>query len=183
MHAFERGRSVRAMETKRYPTPTADQVADRLAIHDVIVRYCRGIDRLDEDLVRSAYWPDSNDDHGNYSGNGYEFAAYAIPRLRRSYDATHHVITNSCVYLHGEAAGAETYVHAYHRKGDTVTLFVGRYVDRFEQRAGEWRIADRVCVHDWSRVDPITESMPEGWSSLFVHGQRDTTDTSYHRLP
>jgi hypothetical protein len=30
-----------------------------------------------------------------------------------------------------------------------------RYVDRFEHRNGEWRIAKRVCVFEWRRTDPV----------------------------
>ena len=31
-----------------------------------------------------------------------------------------------------------------------------RYVDRFEKRDGEWRIADRMVVLDSERIDPVT---------------------------
>lgn len=31
----------------------------------------------------------------------------------------------------------------------------GRFVDRFERRAGDWRIAARDCVYDKDRIDPI----------------------------
>ena len=181
-----RGRSVRAMEL-HYPTPNIQQVADRMAIHDALVRYCRGIDRLDQDLVRSAYWPDSTDNHGTYNGNGYEFAAYAIPRLRNAYEATQHVIVNATITFRtprdATMADAETYVHAYHVHDNTVMQFVGRYVDRFEKRGDEWRIADRVVVYDWSRIDPIAESMPPEWVARFPHGRRDGSDTSYDRRP
>jgi hypothetical protein len=42
---------------------------DRWAIHDVLVRYCRGVDRLDADLVRSAYHSDAVE-HGPYRYTG-----------------------------------------------------------------------------------------------------------------
>ena len=29
--------------------------------------------------------------------------------------------------------------------------FAGRYIDRFEKRDGEWRIAKRMVVYDWIR--------------------------------
>ena len=54
-------------------------------------------------------------------------------------------------------------------------LVIGlRYVDRLERRDGEWRIADRVCAFDWSRIDPIVgewEFPPEA-----VRGRRDRDD-------
>ncbi|WP_221890845.1 nuclear transport factor 2 family protein [Microbispora sp. KK1-11] len=35
--------------------------SDQQEIHEVVLRYCRGVDRLDMDLVRSAYHPDAID--------------------------------------------------------------------------------------------------------------------------
>ena len=37
---------------------------DEAAIKKVHLRYCRGIDRMDWDLIRSCYHPDAIDDHG-----------------------------------------------------------------------------------------------------------------------
>jgi hypothetical protein len=162
-------------------------LADRLAIQDCLVRYSRGIDRLDEDLIRSAYWEDSTDDHGNYRGNGHEFAAFAVPRLRRAFETTHHVLSNSTVDLDGDRAHVETYVQALHvhhpdEQGHRRTfLFGGRYVDRMERRGAEWRIADRVVVRDWSRVDVVTDDIEDAWRDSFVAGRRDRTDRSYER--
>ena len=162
-------------------------VADRIAIQDCLVRYCRGIDRGDADLVRSAYWPDSYDDHGGYKGNGYEFADHAIPSLNKNYSATHHTILNSSIDLQGDVAHGETYVQAYHvskpveGRPRTVFLFAGRYVDRLTKRDGVWKIAHRVVVYDFDRVDPIDGAMPESWTSTFTAGRRDRDDLSYGR--
>ena len=35
------------------------------------------------------------------------------------------------------------------------TFLCGRYVDRFERRAGEWRVAARTVVYDWVRQTPL----------------------------
>lgn len=162
-------------------------VADRIAIQDCLVRYCRGIDRGDVELVRSAYWPDSYDDHGGYKGNGYEFADYAIPSLNKNYEATHHTILNSTVDLQGDVAHTETYVQAYHvnkvEEGGqkTVFLFAGRYVDRLEKRDAEWKIAHRVVVYDFDWIEPITTAMPTAWTSTFTRGQRNRDDLSFGR--
>lgn len=161
-------------------------LADRQAITDCLVRYCRGIDRLDEDLIRSAYWEDSVDDHGSYQGNGFEFAAWVVPVLRDRFLATHHAIMNTSIDLDGTTAHVETYVHALHllpadaegRHAEFV--FLGRYIDRFEKRSGQWRIAERAVVHDWSRVDPIAGGPPRA-SDPYVPGRRDRDDLSYRR--
>ena len=40
-------------------------IGDRQAIHNVIVRYCRGVDRSDPDLVLTAFHEDVIDNHNN----------------------------------------------------------------------------------------------------------------------
>ena len=40
-----------------------DELADREAIRDCLYRYARGMDRCDEEMLRSAYWEDALDDH------------------------------------------------------------------------------------------------------------------------
>ena len=43
---------------------SVQSLLDREAIRDCLYRYCRGIDRADEDARRSAEWPDVRDCHG-----------------------------------------------------------------------------------------------------------------------
>ena len=53
-------------------TPTSQiliELADREAIRECLYRYSRGVDRLDADMVRSAYWPDCTDNHMGFCGN------------------------------------------------------------------------------------------------------------------
>ncbi|MCJ7436647.1 MAG: nuclear transport factor 2 family protein, partial [Acidimicrobiia bacterium] len=47
---------------------TLQDLAAQQEIRDVLIRYTRGIDRMDADLVRSTYHPDAHDDHGAYQG-------------------------------------------------------------------------------------------------------------------
>jgi hypothetical protein len=148
------------------------------AIADAAKRYCRGIDRCDADLVKSAYHPDAHDDHGTFKGNAWEFADYAAKSLRR-YAATMHAITNHSITDVDVSAGTakgEIYVTAYHlRENDgrkTVDTWWGRYIDRYECRDGDWRIAHRVCVHEWTMQLPIEQAMPIK-AELFQAGSFD----------
>ncbi|MDJ0112200.1 nuclear transport factor 2 family protein, partial [Rhodococcus erythropolis] len=54
-----------------------------------------------------------------------------------------------------------------------------RYVDRFERRRGEWRIADRIVVFDESREDMIENILPTDW----VTQRRSFDDPVYTRTP
>jgi hypothetical protein len=98
---------------------------------------------------------------------------------------TQHLVGNVQAHVDGDRATAESYVHAHHviaQGEDLVQLMVGaRYLDRFERRAGEWRIAFRTEVIDWGRWLPV----PERWfeqNNEMPKGRRDRDDLSYRYL-
>lgn len=124
---------------------------DREAIRDCLYRYCRGIDRADEEALRSAYWEDATDRHGAWNGSAAGFIDQALQRLRLGGRRVHQV-SNIFVELHGNVAAVESYFLALQAPAGTPTqetFLCGRYVDRFERRNGEWRIAARTVVYDW----------------------------------
>ena len=55
---------------------------------------------------------------------------------------------------------------------DVVDTWCGRYLDHYEEHDGDWRIAARVCVHEWTRTDPILQTMPIA-TELFRQGSTD----------
>jgi hypothetical protein len=130
------------------------ELADREAIRDCLHRYCRGVDRCDEEALRSAYWEDALDDHSLFAGQREALIAWILPLLRAR-ETTQHKVTNALIRLHGPRADVETYFEGYHvlRNGDALTanLQGGRYLDTFERRGGEWRILRRKVVVDWFR--------------------------------
>ena len=139
-------------------------VIDREEIRAVVYRYCRGIDRMQFDLVRSCYHPDATDDHGDFVGGVGDFVDY-VTGLLPSFQSTSHFVGNMLIELdwagNRHQARVETYCVANHRRravGDRPAndFVVGlRYVDDFERRDGQWAIRTRVCVTDWCRTDPI----------------------------
>ena len=156
---------------------------DEAEIKRLHLRYCRGIDRMDWDLIRSCYHPDAIDDHGEYVGGVDGFIAYAQANLP-SFTSTSHCICNQLVELRGDTAFAEHYVIAYHRfpasngTPEKVWIVNARYVDRMERRHGEWRIAHRRSIVDAERVEVVSETLlaPE-----HILGRRDRSDPSYER--
>jgi 3-phenylpropionate/cinnamic acid dioxygenase small subunit len=66
-----------------------------------------------------------------------------------------HNISNVLIELDGDVARCESYsiviVRIRKDGGDVDWLHAGRYVDRFERRNGEWRIAYRTVVYDVER--------------------------------
>lgn len=125
---------------------------DREAIRDCLYRYCRGIDRVDEALLRASYWPDASDSHGPYQGSASGFIDWAMARLASAGRGVH-FIGNILIELHGDVAAVETYFQALQQSTDASGMVQhlhlwGRYADRFEKRGGEWRVAARVVIYD-----------------------------------
>lgn len=166
-------------------------LCDKQAITEVIYRYARALDRCDLELLQSCFHPDSTHDHGDFEGSSAEFCLWAIELLRRL-TATQHLIGNILIEPRGEIAFSEAYWTAYHRipanaggsgvvagRGEDMDLFIGgRYIDRFERRAGEWKIARRVGLHDWQRFEPAADG---GFfqSNPRKRGVRDRSDPAY----
>lgn len=159
------------------------RLLDIEAIKEVVLRYCRGIDRLDLDLVRSCYHPDATDTHGAFTGSVDDYLMWVEGLLAR-YDATFHMIGNHLVdFAPPTSAGAadvavsEAYGVAHHRSADPDprrNLTVGfRFIDRMERRDGAWRIARRVATTEWVRSNPSTDRWPLPDTGLGRRGPGD----------
>jgi hypothetical protein len=130
------------------------ELMDREAIRDCLYRYCRGIDRADEQALRSAYWPDALDNHGAYSGSAEGFIAYALEAFRAG-PRNVHQICNVLIEFRGPTdARVESLFNALQRgpsKDGVIRQYflAGRYCDAFEKRGEEWRVLHRTVVYDW----------------------------------
>jgi ketosteroid isomerase-like protein len=157
-----------------------DGLLSEQAIRRVLHRYARGIDRLDLELVRDCYWPDATDQHGPFTGSRDDYIEWAGSLLRRHTMTMHH-LTSVDVDQHGDVAGVETYGVAYHcgepAGDDRWNNAAGfRYLDRFERREGQWRIARRLTVVEW--VTPWQRDA-ELSSRFGDRSRRDRTDPVY----
>lgn len=152
---------------------------DRRRIEDALLRYCRGIDRCDADLIRSAYHDDATDDHGVFRGTAAEFAAWAVAGLASVPQSTTHVLTNVLVEVAGDDARSECRFVGTHVEdgadGVRLTQFHGRYLDVFAYRGGRWAIADRRTVYDWSESRRGRRAMDPA-DPRFTHGRRGPGD-------
>lgn len=138
------------------------ELVDREAIRDCLYRYCRGIDRVDEAALRSAYWPDGTDQHGPYNGSASGLIDWALKSLAYA-ERNIHQIHNILIEFKPGGASVESYFSAFQRQPDAQGVMQeldmkGRYVDWFVKRDDEWRILNRVVVFDWV----VTASPPAG---------------------
>ena len=164
-----------------HPPPEVEGLLAKQAIHEVLLRYCRGLDRLDGDLIRSCYHPGATDDHGLFNGLGKDFVGYALPHLE-TMRGTSHYLLSALIEVHGDTAASESHLVVYHRmpsqSGPDADHAVGlRYIDRFDRRDGTWRISHRQLAYDWSRIDPVGREW--GFGEGFTVRQRDRSDASY----
>lgn len=136
--------------------PTPEQLCDIEACREAAMRYSRGVDRLDADEMKSAYWPDGTDDHGVFVGNAYEFCDRVVS-THDKWVFTMHSIYNHAIELDddGEHARGEAYNISWLMAEDGgLNMWFGRYLDQYERRGDEWRIMHRVCVHEGDRAMP-----------------------------
>lgn len=146
----------------------------RDCIEDALRSYCRGIDRLHAPSIEAAFHPGATlVDYGPAPLTIEVFVQHAVASLGKRFAATQHRLSNITVEIDGDVARVESYVLAFHvEKGDggpRLHTFAGRYIDRFEQRGGDWRITQRVLRNDWSSVAAMGDAMTGTW----IAGGRD----------
>jgi hypothetical protein len=174
------------------------ELQDRQAILDCLMRYSRGVDRLDRELLRSVYHDDAIDDHGMFVGDRDEFADWVVGMHSSTHLSHQHCLFNHFCDLDGDVAHTETYYMfvGMNRVGEPLSMSGGRYLDRFEKRDGRWAIAARLCVRDWAPLptqpdfdDPSTLTairavLPPAVRDFMATGPkvtRDRQDPSYDR--
>lgn len=168
-------------------SPRLQAVIDKSEITDVLIHFARGIDRIDENLLRSVLHPDATLDLGPgiFQGTGNDYVHWILGVLQ-GIKSSHHMITNTRVELDGDTALVESYFHAHFRLDKPVgreDVFIGgRNLDRLERRptgsAGVWKIVHRKQILDWVRTEAV--------SDIFYHQNPDAlwsyrtkTDPSY----
>jgi hypothetical protein len=162
------------------------RAADRQQIHDLILGYCRGVDRLELDLVRAAYHPGAVDHHTGFDGPVEDYLPWLRPTLEK-FDGTMHVVANHFVEFAGPRAVSETYGFAVHwgsPPGDPRVNFTSgfRYVDLLEHRDGRWGIVERHAVREWTHSDVPLLMSPEGRGPRAARARDDVVFRQLARL-
>lgn len=148
-----------------------ERIGTREQVHDVYRRYGRGIDRLDETLYKSAFWPDARIHYGTTESISADehWAGHMLSGHRDRLVAWGHLLTNETADIDGDTAHVEIYVTPLWvpKEHAPVEAFVsGRYIDRVDRRDGEWRIAVREFVPHFSMaVD--TSSFDRAWNDAY----------------
>ncbi|WP_455834205.1 nuclear transport factor 2 family protein [Pseudarthrobacter siccitolerans] len=132
--------------------PQIQELLDKQALHDNLMQYCRGIDRMDLDLMKSTYWPDGTDSHGRYEGSAHGWCEEAMKSREVLVSCNHHIGNVYCEIDGNRAKRESMFMVVTTYKDNSPTMFLGgRYRDLCEKRDGEWKILRRVCVWDWNQ--------------------------------
>ncbi len=160
------------------------QLLDRQDILDCLTRFSRGIDRFDRDLFLSAFHADATVAAGPFVGGPAECYDWAMPMHEAGQVSTHHNLLNVTYDIDGDTAHTETYyLFVGRNRDDSNWMAGGRYVDRLERREGEWRIALRTNVVEWSGMAPTTPLPFADVADIARNGSaaRSRADISYRR--
>jgi SnoaL-like domain len=161
-----------------------EQMLDRQDILDCLIRFSRGTDRFDRDLVMSAFHADAVIAAGDFVGGPADLYDWSTDMHDEGQTATHHNLLNHTCDIDGEVAHTETYyLFVARNRDETNWIAGGRYIDRLERRAGDWRIALRTNVIEWSGLVPTMAIPFAEVADIHVNGtpSRDKQDPSYQR--
>lgn len=160
----------------------AQALLDRAALSDLVLRYCRGVDRRDFAAVRALYWDDAVDFHGAmFEGGADEFVAW-LPAAMAPFELTVHRVSNSLFALDDDRAEGEHYATAYHRTHPPQRREIvigGRYLDRYERREGVWKFAERRLVFDHGEARAVDEEAFAELAGQASAGTADRRDPSW----
>ncbi|PEQ13590.1 hypothetical protein B2G71_04465 [Novosphingobium sp. PC22D] len=168
--------------------PSADrlqELLDRQEIFDCIKRISRAIDRFDEDLFVSGFHEDALIDAGAFVEQPRTVYRGGMELHEAGQSSTLHHLTNHTCRIDGSEAHAETYFLYFGRNRDGTNWAAGgRYADRLECRDGDWRIAFRCTLLEWSgMIEPTDVPLFANVEDLGVNGvsARSREDASYRR--
>jgi SnoaL-like domain len=157
---------------------------DKQEIHERLTMFSRGMDRFDHACYSAAFWPDGVMAAGPFVGTPEECWQWAVPMHEAGQILTHHSLLNCTIDIEGDEAHTETYyIFVARNRDESVWQAGGRYIDRFERRNGEWRIAMRHNSIDWSCLPPAMPIPFGDVPDIALNGtaERSTEDVSYVR--
>lgn len=164
------------------PDPAMQTCADRIALQDLVARYCRGCDRRDFALVRSCYHDDAIDHHGSMFRGGPDQFVVWLDQTTKAWELTRHEVSNSLFAINGDRAQGEHLVRAWHRSYPperTEYIVHGRYLDHYERRKGTWKFLHRSLVFDHGEIRAVDEAAQAALGADAPHGTCTFDDPSW----
>jgi ketosteroid isomerase-like protein len=144
---------------------TAIELADRLAIRELVDAYAQCADRRDAEGLVSLFTEDTRfvvymDGQGSEPSQVLDAREALTPVFNdlNRYQATMHFNGQSTISLDGDRATGESYCIAHHlfTEDDERKLMIAwlRYSDTFAKVDGAWLFAERNLYLDWAETRP-----------------------------
>lgn len=138
---------------------TMQYLIDRAEIHELLMRYPRGVDQLKAETMRTIFTEDAVLAGSlGFETCGIDAIVGAIVRSDR-YDTTFHFTGNVRIDIQGDNATTEVYCTAYHFwdvAGERQEYVMGiRYVDALIRTDDGWRIKSRYLNVDWEKGERL----------------------------
>ena len=140
---------------------TLAAIVDRLAIQDLLVRYCKAFDTKDWALLDTIFVPDA---HVDYTSSGGVAGAYPevrawLAQVLPNFPMSQHSVSNFEIVVTGDRATSRAYFYnpmARPKPEGGVSLFFigGYYVDELTRTPAGWRITQRIEQQAWVDVRP-----------------------------
>ena len=167
-------------------TKVSEEVINNLVakkiFEDLTSKYCRGLDRIDEGLLKGVFWKEAEVDIGIFSGSIEDFMPFIIETLNSSIRGSHSV-SNFLFEIDNNFAVGEIYVHGvssfFNEENIEIDGHVGgRYLTQYEKREEEWRMTKLTYIMDWN----MNIESSALWNQGFRIGVRGEGDLSHSSL-
>lgn len=157
-----------------------DELSSKEAIRECVYRVDRGIDRIDVNILRTAFHPDAKVQWLSPAPVPLSEWLQNVDHIRQITRQAQHLIGNVLIDLQGETANVESYEITRHltRMGEEWKdlIYSARYLDKFSRRNGQWKIDSRIKIMDWARIMEGSDPIFDGAT---LKGRRDAEDLSY----
>ncbi|MFT3660995.1 MAG: nuclear transport factor 2 family protein [Gordonia sp. (in: high G+C Gram-positive bacteria)] len=133
---------------------------DVAEIKQLMSKYCRGIDRHDEELFMSIWSDDAEYILPRGEGTGIDGVRDLVRKVWTQVARCHHHITNPIIETDGDTASATTDVFYFRLTADGVNcLLSGGYSFEFVRVDGDWKVR-RLEFHSFVTTTPVFAENP-----------------------
>ncbi|NIP13320.1 MAG: hypothetical protein GWM88_00700 [Pseudomonadales bacterium] len=162
------------------------RLKDLHAIEEVLARYSRALDWLDDAMLETVFYDDAEIDYGFFRGTGKDFKK-SLMELEHGIGRRWHFTSQIQIDLDGDSADVESYnlslalPEVQPTDGGEYSVFFGFYKDRLVKRGGKWGIIARK--HIQVSGAPLAEVALEGDMGLLNQiGLTSPSHPDYRRL-
>ena len=136
--------------------PSPEDVADRIAIDDLLDAYASALDTKDWDTLRTLFVPDAVVDYTEEGGvrGSIDDAIAWFQKAMAPFTASQHFVTNRRVKILGDDATVNAYIFSplgvpNGDGGLTLVFAGGSYEDVVRRTADGWRFVERTIRASW----------------------------------